>query len=160
MQTPFEIISFNIINDKYLSSSEILFISILFQYNLRFAELKHAKWNLFFPSKYLLLEGCKHSNNICIRDRAILKQINELEMLDPIFIFPTIKYSRIYSIIKSRYSHLLPHLPNHKNQPVTHSSRYNAVSVDLNPEFNKIILRHKSVRTQNYYLNKKIISNR
>lgn len=128
---------------------------ILLVYNCRISEILTAKWSNFVENKFLILEAKKKSNNIIVRDRIILKQIKQLPVAHNLFIFAFVNYKNVYNyLIQNNLVNQNKVLLN-KNQKITHYFRYQNVDVNYSDETNKVILHHKSKKSQTFYLNKK-----
>lgn len=126
-------------------------IEILRVYNPRASEILSAKWSNFFPDRFLLLEGKKHSSNVIIRDRVILQLIKRLPKIDDILIFPSLNYYHLYRHVKQYYSHLFKKWKKRKNYKVTHGFRYKAVEpIGIDTEI-RDILHHRSTKSGKYY---------
>jgi len=126
-------------------------IAILSVYNCRSIEVLQAKWEDFYPGKFLILNGAKKSSNVIIRDRTILSAIQQLPKIDQNFIFPSITYSTLYHHVKRYYSHLFIRFKKRKNYKVTHGFRYENVSQIGNDEKIRDILHHRSTKSGKYY---------
>lgn len=129
--------------------------SILETYNCRSIEVLSAKWENFFPGKFLILNGAKKSSNVIVRDRKILQQIEKLHHFNSTFIFPSVSYRKLYHHIKSNYSHLFVKWKKRKNLKVTHGFRYLNVSKLDNDEKIRDILHHRSIASGKYYKSSK-----
>lgn len=127
---------------------------ILLIYNCRISEVLSAKWSNFIQDRFLILVAAKHSANVIIHDRELLKKISTLPRTHAQLIFPYISYYQIYSHIKKNYSHLFSQIKTKKNAKITHAFRYLNVSGIDNDRFIKDILHHNSTRSGKYYKNK------
>lgn len=127
---------------------------ILSRYNCRISEILSAKWTNFFPDRFLILEGKKHSQNVIIRDLDILQLVSSIPKTDDIRIFPNISYRTMHHHIKSHFGHLFKKIKTRKNEKVTHAFRYLNVSGIDNDGFIKDILHHNSRKSGKYYKNK------
>jgi len=142
------------INKKNPENLYEIIVEILKVYNCRISEILSAKWSNFFPDRFLILEGKKHSAPVIITDRTILKNISKLVKVDDQLIFKTISYHSIHHYIKSKYSHLFVNIKTKKYSKVTHAYRYlNLKSID-NDDFIKQILHHNSRKSGMYYKHK------
>lgn len=140
--------------NKYLSTHEKIVLTILQEYNPRISEILSAKWSNFFPDRFLILEGAKHSANVIVRDKAILERISQLSRHSPELIFPYTTYNRIYNIIARNYSHIFTKIKTKKSRKITHAFRYmNLQGVD-NDSIIQDILHHRSNRSGIFYKNK------
>lgn len=128
-----------------------IILAILESYNCRASEVLDAKWTDFFPQKFLILRGKKHSSNVIVRDRLILNSISNLERIHPEKIFPSVNYFKLYRFVKARYSHLFKKFKKRKNFKVTHGFRYENVSQFDNEEIIRDILHHRSTKSGKYY---------
>lgn len=127
---------------------------ILIIYNCRISEVLNASWTNFFPERFLILKGVKHSANIIVTDRKILQLITNLPQIDKVKIFPHVTYYQIYHHLKANYSHLFTDIKIRKNRKITHAFRYLNISAIDNDKFIKDILHHNSQRSGKYYKNK------
>lgn len=123
--------------------------------NCRSAEVLNAKWKNFIPDKFLVLEGCKKSSNVIVRDREILKAISNLDRIDKTFIFPSVTYKKLYRFIQANFAHQFKQFKKRKNLKVTHGFRYANVSQFENDEIIRDILHHRSTKSGKYYKSKK-----
>lgn len=139
--------------DGFLHSYDLI-VLILSVYNCRISEILSAKWQNFYPDKFLILTGTKKSSNIIIRDRAVLKSISALPKIDPIKIFPFISYYNIYHHIRKNYSHLLFNIKTKKNKKITHAFRYSNVSQLTDDNIIRDVLHHRSVKSGKFYKDK------
>ena len=135
----------------YLSEQEKVILLILSIYNCRISEVLESNWNLFFPGKLLVIKAKKNSNDIVIRDRDILKMIENLPRRHHELIFYGINYYAIYMRIKKDYSHLFEMFRSKKNRKVTHGFRYLNARLTDDIEATKTILHHKSKKSQRFY---------
>lgn len=126
-------------------------LAILESYNCRASEILEAEWKNFFPDQFLVLAGKKHSSNVIVRDKLILKSIQNLSHIHSSLIFPSVSYSKLYRYVKSNYSHLFHKFKKRKNCKVTHGFRYKNVSQFDNPEIIRDILHHRSTKSGKYY---------
>jgi integrase len=129
-------------------------VSILQIENCRAREVLNAEWKNFYPDQFLILKGCKGSNNIIVRDRSILKEIGLLPRLDKIFIFNQINYFKLYHYCKQNFSHLFVRFKGKHNLKVTHGFRYAAVEQIGNEFFIRDVLFHRSVKSGRFYKTK------
>lgn len=147
---PGEII-YKINSVKFLGAQEKIAIQILAVYNCRAIEVLRAEWKNFFPGNFLVLKGAKNSNDIIIRDRMILEQINSLPRHDPVKIFSSLTYKYLYKVMKRSFSHLFSFAKTKHNYKVTHGFRYVAANIIQDDEATRTILHHKSKKSQKYY---------
>lgn len=131
-----------------------LAIAILIEYNCRSIEVLSAKWNNFYPDKFLILDGAKKSSNVIVRDKAILSAINQLPRLSSELVFPSLNYYHLYRHCKKYHSHRFIKYKKRKNFKVTHAFRYDAVSQIGNDEKIRDILHHRSVKSGKFYKTK------
>ena len=140
---------------KFASNREKIIIEILSVENARISEILDATWNNFFPDKFLILKGKKKSEDIIVRDRIILRHIQQLPRLHNSLIFYPTKYDRMYRMIKRDFSHIFIKFKGKKNFKVTHGFRYQNARITSDQNANKNILHHKSIKTQEYYTGKR-----
>jgi len=145
----------NFVNEKENLNHLELICRILEQYNCRSCEVLSAKWTNYYQGKYLILEGAKHSSNVVIRDREILKQIDKLHHFDKDLIFPFVSYYKLYRYVRKNYSHLISTIKKRKKNRVTHSFRYESVKNIDNDEKIRDILHHRSIKSGKFYKHSK-----
>jgi hypothetical protein len=126
-------------------------VMILAIYNCRAAEVLSADWNNYYADNFLILKGCKRSNNVVIRDRNILDMIGKIPRIFPPKIFFAVTYKKLYDHIKKYYSHLFIQFKTSKHYKVTHGFRYLNVSKIVDEKFVRDILHHRSIRSGEYY---------
>lgn len=144
----------SVYNSSFFCEREKIIIEILQIYNCRISEVLNAKFSNFKPQKRLVLIGLKKSDNIIVLDRLILKRIEELPKLDSEFIFYPTTYRRMYTLIKTNFSHIFARFRTGKNHKVTHGFRYlNCEDID-DVETIRTLLHHKSKKSQKYYKQK------
>lgn len=144
----------NFAEKKYFPDQLSICIAILSQYNCRSAEVLSAKWNDFKPGKYLILEGCKGSSNVIIRDKTILESISRLRVLNKTMIFPSVNYYHLYRYCKKYFARNFRKFKKRKYEKVTHGFRYEIVSELDNEKKIRDILHHRSVKSGKYYKTK------
>jgi integrase len=146
-------------SDLSISPQMRVALSILESYNCRASEVLSARWDDFFPGKFLFLRGKKKSDDIVVRDRTILFDIRYIERSTSPLIFYLLSYNKLYREVKSKYSHLFIKFKGKHNYKVTHGFRY------LNAQFSnderrvKVILHHASLRSGKFY-NKNLATNK
>lgn len=139
-----------------LKSQDQLFIisEILRIENCRASEILSATWQNYHAQRFLILQGKKKSASVIIRDRIILKMIDNIPRTHDQLIFPNINYRQVYTYIKSKFSHQFENIKVRKNKKVTHAFRYINLRAIDNDENIKQILHHNSRRSGKYYKNK------
>jgi len=138
---------------KLGGSNELYLIYLILQkYNCRITEVLNAKVSDFYPDKFLLLKGSKHSHNVIIRDSFILQEISKFvkDRKDKIFFFTN--YNRTYRFIKNVLDSQHKILFGNKNRKVTHYFRYENALLINNKDFLSDLLYHKSEKSNQYYL--------
>jgi len=140
-----------IASNKYHSIELKCVLMILEKENCRASEVLSARWNDFYPHKFLILKGKKRSADIICRDTIILDMIYfNLQRLNE-FIFPHVTYSQLYRVVKQNYSHLFIKFKGKTNFKVTHGFRYLNASLSNDQESVKSILHHNSKTTGIFY---------
>jgi len=147
----------NLLNTRTVRNSgfEIpLICEILFTYNCRISEVLSAERKNFFPGKFLILLGKKHSANIIIRDRKILADVENLFRFRDDLLFVSNTYNNVYSFFKKNFSHYYNSVSTRKNKHITHFTRYFATQNISDEEILKNVLHHNSKKSNHFYKNK------
>lgn len=141
-----------LLNERRQHLSQLaICIEILKVYNCRAGEVLSAEWAKYHKDKFLILSAEKKSSNVIIRDRFILQQIEQLPVLHPTKIFPSVNYGILYRHCKKYYSHLFVKFKGRTRYKVTHGFRYYAVNtIDIETEI-RDILHHRSIKSGKYY---------
>lgn len=151
-------LSLNVLNSlgnfKLLSPRLKIVVEILIVYNARISEILLADYKNFYPHQFLILDGLKKSENVIIRDRILLEEIQQLKPNGSALIFYPLKYKFVYDFIKRNYSHLFNRIKTSKTKKVTHAFRYLNVQPLADDNNIKLILHHRSQRSGIYYKNK------
>lgn len=129
-------------------------VEILLIYNSRISEILNLKYDGIYPDKYIILPGAKHSKDVIIRDREILRSVQNLKANGSNFVFYPVNYYQVYHYLKKNYSHLFKNILIKKNAKVTHAFRYLNVSTLGNDKLITEVLHHNSNRSAIFYKNK------
>lgn len=136
---------------KFIPGQMQIAVCILQIYNCRASEVLNARWENFYPDKFLILHSSKQSNNVIIRDRSILYEISQMPRLHKEIIFNQLNYSKLYDYCKKRYSHLFVRFKGKKNYKVTHGFRYAAVESINDELYVRDVLFHRSAKSGRFY---------
>ena len=140
-----------ILKEKTYSVRLRIALLILESENCRASEILSAEWKNFFPDDFLILTGSKHSADIVVRDKTILKLISQLATDGHSKIFYSLDYPKLYRVVKAHYSHLFKQFRKGKNYKVTHGFRYLKANKVNDAKQVKSILHHNSLSSGSFY---------
>lgn len=148
----------NLINDclahRCTDERMRLIILILQDYNCRISEVLEAEWSNVITNNCFILKGKKGSEDIIIRDRTLISCILNLTRFHRKFIFYPVTYHNVYLFIKRNFPSLVNSIRRRKYKAVTHAFRYPASVLVEDENTTKVILHHKSLKSQVYYKNR------